>query len=155
MDMSTHLDRSKYEINNPLCRDCGNHTRLPEGYGRFKIRGRGWQATHVALWLAGVIPAVPAEGVVDHLCRNTSCVNPAHLEVVSISENAKRGLPGITNVWQASKTHCPRGHALVAPNLVPSRLPGRQCLSCSRAWRGRPRKIDPAVADRVFKELTQ
>lgn len=32
-----------------------------------------------------------------------------------------------------SKSTCPRGHDLLAPNLVPSDLPGRNCLSCNQA----------------------
>ena len=29
---------------------------------------------------------------IDHLCRNPSCVNPDHLEVVSQADNTRRGL---------------------------------------------------------------
>lgn len=29
--------------------------------------------------------------VLDHLCRNRRCVNPSHLELVTIGENVKRG----------------------------------------------------------------
>lgn len=37
---------------------------------------------------------------------------------------------------QARKTHCPRSHPLIAPNLVPHELRkgGRSCLACHRAW---------------------
>jgi hypothetical protein len=34
---------------------------------------------------------IPAGKDLDHLCRNTRCVNPDHLEVVSKAENQRRG----------------------------------------------------------------
>ncbi len=44
---------------------------------------------------------------IDHLCRNRSCVNPDHLEVVTHQENTKRGNAGL---HERIKTHCPQGH---------------------------------------------
>ena len=36
--------------------------------------------------------------------------------------------------WQSKKTHCPLGHELIPPNLVPSHIGhGRSCLACQRA----------------------
>ena len=44
---------------------------------------------------------------------------------------------------QANKTHCPLGHLLVAPNLVPSkRLTQRDCLACDRARGNRRANAD-------------
>lgn len=34
---------------------------------------------------------IPDGHVIDHLCRNTSCVNPGHLEAVLQKENVRRG----------------------------------------------------------------
>ena len=34
---------------------------------------------------------IPDGMVIDHLCGNRSCVNPAHLEVVTQTENCRRG----------------------------------------------------------------
>jgi NUMOD4 motif/HNH endonuclease len=34
--------------------------------------------------------------------------------------------------WQMAKTACPLDHLLVAPNLVLSKLPSRNCLACAR-----------------------
>lgn len=46
---------------------------------------------------------------IDHLCRASLCVNPDHLEAVTMRTNLLRG-----NGWSgrhARKTHCPRGHS--------------------------------------------
>jgi len=43
-----------------------------------------------------------AEGVtIDHLCKTTRCVNPDHMEVVSLAENSRRG--GLGRKWTASQ----------------------------------------------------
>ncbi|MDP9224875.1 MAG: HNH endonuclease [Actinomycetota bacterium] len=76
--------------------------------------------------LVGPIP----EGLtLDHLCRNTSCVNPQHLEPVTVRENVLRGMG-----WGAKnkrKTHCHRGHPFDAKNTL--RIPGgtRKCRTCA------------------------
>ena len=60
-----------------------------EGYGALAMNGKMLRAHRVSYeWLVGEIP----EGLVtDHLCRNPSCVNPAHLELVTNEENLRRG----------------------------------------------------------------
>jgi hypothetical protein len=63
--------------------------RLPLGYGVMRYQGRIAYAHRVA-WtmIHGPIP----EGLVlDHLCRNPSCINPDHLEPVTQQENIRRG----------------------------------------------------------------
>jgi len=75
---------------------------LPNGKRVFKR-----MSAHKALYehVNGPVP----EGLeLDHLCRNPSCVNPAHLEPVTHAENVKRGEAGLHN---PVKTHCPHGHA--------------------------------------------
>lgn len=47
---------------------------------------------------------------IDHLCRNTLCVNPAHLEAVTRKENQRRGRSPMAQ--QARQTTCKRGHVL-------------------------------------------
>lgn len=75
---------------------------------------------------------------IDHLCRNRRCVNPAHLELVSMKENTFRGVgPASINV---KKTSCMRGHPLSGENLYLDPRDGhRACKACrdSRkpAWR--------------------
>src|SRR6266567_487358 len=84
------------------------------GYGIFyiekkKILAHRWMYTH----MYGPIP----EGLfLDHLCRNTCCVNPEHLEPVTSRENTLRGITiAATN---ARKTHCLHGHAFTHDNTL-------------------------------------
>ena len=37
---------------------------------------------------------IPEGLVIDHLCKNKSCVNPDHLEAVTQGENTRRALAG-------------------------------------------------------------
>jgi hypothetical protein len=58
------------------------------GYG---MLGRRW--AHRVVYEREVGP-IPEGKELDHLCRVKACVNPDHLEAVTKSENAKRGLTG-------------------------------------------------------------
>ena len=49
-------------------------------------------------WKRGPIP----DGMkLDHLCRNPSCVNPDHLEIVTQCENVRRGNSTKISIEQA------------------------------------------------------
>lgn len=66
----------------------------------------------------------------DHLCRNTLCVNPDHLEAVPHKVNTLRGIaPTAVN---AAKTHCLKAHPLSGPNLYITRQGKRHCRECHR-----------------------
>jgi hypothetical protein len=67
--------------------------------------------------------------VIDHLCRNRGCVNPEHLEVVTMGENLRRG--DGPNGQHARATHCPQGHPYEGANLR-WRRGWRECVICSR-----------------------
>jgi hypothetical protein len=105
------------------------------GYGRVGMKGTHHRA-HRLIYesLKGPIP----DGLVlDHLCRNRSCVNPAHLEPVTVQENCKRGDFG-------ARTQCKHGHPLTGENLYEYQGingPARGCKTCrrerTREWKRR------------------
>lgn len=109
------------------------------GYGSFWANGRRERA-HRAIYERHRGP-IPEGLTLDHLCRNTRCVNPDHLEAVQHRVNVLRG-EGIAAI-NAVKTHCPNGHPLTQGNLVTSKLAHRrrncrQCQNdCNRAYRAR------------------
>ncbi len=96
------------------------------GYGIINIDGRMYRAHRLMwVWRRGPIP----EGlVIDHLCRNRSCVNPAHMEVVTHRVNILRG--NGASARQARKTHCVRGHEFTTENTLIYRA-GRRCRACN------------------------
>ncbi|MFE4857393.1 HNH endonuclease signature motif containing protein [Streptomyces sp. NPDC056670] len=69
--------------------------------------------------------------VLDHLCRNTSCCNPAHLQPVTQGTNLLRA-PTSLPVINAAKTHCPQGHAYDHENTYIGTAGTRFCRRCDR-----------------------
>ncbi len=74
---------------------------------------------------------IPEGMHLDHLCRNTICVNPDHLEPVTCAENVLRGESYPAR--NARKTECMRGHPLSGENLYINPSSGyRHCRECAR-----------------------
>lgn len=141
------IDRlyDKFQICEDGCwRWTANRTsyRKRGGYGGFwfgKIRILAHRFVYE--WLRGPIP----DGMqLDHLCKNTLCVNPDHLEIVTPKENTLRG--SSFAAVNASKTHCPKGHELSEENLL-KRNSGRSCKLChrliSREWARKSKNYNP------------
>jgi hypothetical protein len=83
-----------------------------DGYGHFMVNTRPFLAHRISYEYFN--EPIPENLVIDHLCRNHSCVNPAHLEAVTTKENLARGeKPGM----QAKETtKCLYGHFLTKEN---------------------------------------
>jgi len=95
------------------------------GYGHIRSGGYGPNlGAHVVAWQLEHRRQVPTGLTIDHLCRNTLCVNWRHLEAVPLGVNLDRGLcPSTLN---AQKTHCIRGHA----NWRLDKQGKRYCRTC-------------------------
>lgn len=98
-----------------------------------------------AVYLLLVGPIKPGHEI-DHLCRNTICINPRHLEQVTQYENniGRSNSPAALN---ARRTHCRAGHRLAGKNLRivyrRGRAAGRCCLACHRERERRYRRMYP------------
>lgn len=103
-------------------------TKSIGGYGQFRLDGQMRYAHVVSYaWDRGPKPS----GLdLDHLCRNRSCVNPAHLEPVTHQENCRRGDVGkLVGARKLAKTHCPKGHSYADAYTSSGH---RICRSCAR-----------------------
>lgn len=97
------------------------------GYGQITVRRKNHRAHRLIYEL--LVGPIPAGKQLDHLCRNSACVNPEHLEPVTSRENTLRGV-GVTAI-NKRRTHCHRGHPFTAENTY-RRPEGRYCKACRR-----------------------
>jgi hypothetical protein len=99
------------------------------GYGRFATCSNAISTQHYAHRFSYTLckGPIPEGMTIDHICRNKKCVNPNHLELVTLKENILRGFsPSAVN---ARRTHCFQGHPFSGKNLI---IEGRhrRCRMC-------------------------
>lgn len=104
------------------------HSPEAGGYGRLTVDGREVLAHRYAYEL--LVGPIPGGLPLDHLCRVTLCVNPAHLEPVTHAVNIHRGFS--IQAFNARKTHCIRGHEFTPENTLIRPEGGRRCRICTR-----------------------
>lgn len=103
-------------------------SKLKNGYALFTdqngktVTGHRWSYQQF-------IGLIPNGLVVDHICRNPSCVNPNHLQAISQSNNIKRSL--LVKV-RSARTHCKHGHEFTPENTKYIKgQRGRRCAACA------------------------
>jgi hypothetical protein len=121
------------------------------GYGFFDFQDeihahRASYAMHI-----GPVP----EGLhVLHRCDVRQCVNPNHLFLGTQVDNMKdMAAKGRAQRYNATKTHCPKGHPYSGDNLRVRPDGGRTCRACMREVMNARRRADPEKArarDRAF-----
>lgn len=112
-----------------------------DGYGQISVNGRIRRVHRIAYTLFAEIK----DGLVlDHLCRNHACLNPNHLEPVTVAENNLRG-EGAMAV-HARKTHCPQGHPYDEKNTQ-MKNGARRCRACISVENRRYREKQKAARE--------
>jgi hypothetical protein len=121
--------RSRIEVRPDGCWDW--QLRIDRcGYGRvsFPVPDMQGLMAHRVAYEAMVGP-IPEGMTIDHLCRNTKCINPDHLRPATQRENIL-GSEGVT-AKAARRTHCIHGHPFAGDNLLVSKGV-RYCRECMR-----------------------
>jgi hypothetical protein len=119
--------------------------KVPDGYGSFRADSQGGcRGAHRVSYELTCGP-IPDGLVIDHLCHTNStdcpsdascphrgCVNPAHLEAVTVAENNRRSYANASALHR-SRTHCDAGHPFNEENTFLRSDGGRRCRICYRA----------------------
>lgn len=128
----------------PLANGCWMWTGLHgtrDGYGKFQPSpGQPKVMAHRWAYETYVGP-IPDGYQIDHKCHSDDqscpggpgcqhrrCVNPAHLEAVTASENTMR-----QRHYERARTECPKGHPYDGDNLIQGSDGRRRCRECDRA----------------------
>lgn len=102
-------------------------TITDRGYGVIANYGATLSAHRLAYWVA--FGEIPGDLVVDHICFNHRCVEPAHLRLLSPMENAQRQSSALNDT-------CVHGHPRTPENIYEWVKPNgrvlRHCRTCKR-----------------------
>ena len=116
---------------------CGP-VRATGRYGQMCVGGRNVRAHRLAYEL--FVGPIPDGLTIDHLCRNTLCANPIHLEPVPMEENLRRGQHHGGGGWWRYQTHCKRGHLFDDKNTYSDPAGARRCRICQANYQRQYRR---------------
>lgn len=112
------------------CWSWGGYT-TKSGYGRITINRKEVYAHRLLYEIyKGIIP----EGLqIDHLCLNPICVNPKHLEAVTLAENVRRSdARKNAAIKRKAMSHCKNGHKFDKLNTYNDPRGKRGCRNCRK-----------------------
>lgn len=119
-----------------------------DGYGRFRYCGPKVLVHRLMFaWITGkslsrkIHKDIP---ILDHICENRRCCNPAHLRLTTHKINVLRG--NGPSAREARQTHCKNGHLLPTKRNKSGR---RHCQPCNSIWaRERYRRVHNLSPDK-------
>jgi hypothetical protein len=141
MDLLDRLAR-RIEFHESGCWIWLGYPNKNTGYGYAMLDGKN-RLAHRAVYEALVEP-ITVEMTLDHLCRVRLCVNPDHLEEVTLGENLRRARcyrgraivvrPGLEISARpiARPLYCPKGHPYTKSNSYVRPNGVRNCRECGR-----------------------
>ena len=126
--MNKYIDRfdDRHFIDNNGCWVWKGTIHSSSGYGQF---WEGARTLYAHRWSYELYKdEIPKNLYLDHLCRVHACINPDHLEPVTLKENFRRG------DHRSDATHCMHGHEFTPENTYspPSQPFYRYCRACRR-----------------------
>lgn len=105
--------------------------RLPKGYGTYCFSAGSSPALAHRISFSLYVGPIPEAFEIDHLCNNTWCVNPSHLNATSPYDNNMRSKS--VSAVNSKKTHCKHGHVFDSENTyIRKERSGRRGRTCRR-----------------------
>lgn len=140
-----YIDRFWVRVDKKSSKECWNWIGFitRDGYGQFHCVDdnniKYFRAHRLSYVLAG--GTLDPKLCLDHTCRNRACMNPNHLEQVSLKENLNRG-EGICAKRKRSEK-CKNGHSykLSQQSNYMKKNEWRSCKICRNKWENQWRQL--------------